>query len=916
MYPTNLHKLTLQRQRLTFTIIFAVGLALSAHAQKTTEDADNTIVMDKMFVTGSNIPLAGEAPVAPVLSISQAQIADTGVANDLLEVIRKSAPQFSGNANLGGTNGNIASGSTNGGSELSLRNAATLVLVNGRRLANAPVAGAGGSVFVDVNAIPVSAIEKIEILTDGASAIYGSDAVAGVVNITLKSNFDGLAIGGRYAGTQNEGKYREKSAYGVAGANTSSGFKIVASYEWTKTDPLYNGERAFSRPSYGTTNFAGVIQTQVPNADGVLVGDKYYYLDPSLKAPKAGTTLAERGYLGPLSTTEIMHLFDLSKFVTQRMGNEKKIGTLNVEQKVGKLVAYGDMLYSKTDVTSQLNAQPLSIKMAATDPNNILGVAVSVRNRFVTLPRTYNDKSDSFRGIAGIKGDLTDHWYFDSAVNYNHATQEFTNGGLIRSVQRAAAVSAGKLNLFSREQTAGALDGVIGEAKGKYASDLYSYDFKVVGTDLFMLPGGGISVAAGGELREEKLKASSDADSQSATFAYDSGTSIDPFDAKRNIDSLFAEAKIPLVGKDNRLPGIYSATLTVAGRHEIYNDGEDPTVPKFALSYQPVDDTLLFRATASSSFSAPTLYSLHSPPAIGYSGQLAEFDGNQANLQATPVSSLAPSKSHNLSLGVVWTPTFAPGLELSVDFFNIKQTEVISNLNASGVVDAVFHDVEVNGASSQYAKYVHIGDFTGPTVSAPGQISSNGLDNIYYVIPAYSNLGAQKIRGVDVKIGYNHSFGNRGKLRLDSTSTYYSYYDIQVSPDVPYTHTAGLVTGLNGTIARWRTYNTATYSIKGISATLAHTYYSSTRDATWTEDSLSSGYNQQISAYSIFDAHLSYEFKKKTTWFKSATITVGIDNIGNRMPTKSATYDGLSNADVGEFNPIGRLFYVSAEYRF
>ena len=199
-----------------------LSLCLAASAQSTTPaattDDKDTLKLEKYVVTGSNLPTAGETPVAPITLLTPEIIEHTGITNDLLQVIRKSAPQFTGNANLGGDNGNINSGSTNGGSALALRNLPTLVLVNGRRLASAPVGATGGGVFVDVNAIPVSAIERIEILTDGASAIYGTDAVSGVVNIILKTDFQGSEVGGRYAVNANQGRhYEERSAYGVVG---------------------------------------------------------------------------------------------------------------------------------------------------------------------------------------------------------------------------------------------------------------------------------------------------------------------------------------------------------------------------------------------------------------------------------------------------------------------------------------------------------------------------------------------------------------------------------------------------------------------------------------------------------------------------------------------------------------------------
>jgi iron complex outermembrane receptor protein len=898
---------------------FAAKAQSVAPASAAAGSDDAVVSLEKVVVTGSNIPTAGEATSTPVQVISFDQVANTGVANDLLDLIHKSSPQFSGNGNLGNTNANISSGSTNGASAVAMRNAATLVLVNGRRLANAPVAATGGGVFVDVNAIPIEAIERIEILKDGASAIYGSDAVSGVMNVILKSNYDGLLVGGRYARTNNEGHYSERSAYAVSGVHTDSGFKAVASFEWTKTDPLYNGQREFSRPSYGTTNFAGVVQVG-SYVDGSFIGGDYYFLDPSLTAPKAGATLSAMGYTGPYTSSQILRLFDLSKYVTQRMSNQKEIGTFNFEQKIGtKLKAFGDFILSRTDTTSQLNAQPVSIKMTATNANNqlsSLGLAVSVRNRFIDHPRTYRAITQSFRGIAGLKGDLTDQWSFETAVNYNHSTQEFANGGLIRSTARAAAVSAGKLNLFSRTQDPAVISTILGEAKGSYASDLNSLDFKLVGSDLVKLPGGGLSLAVGGELRQEKLKATSDPDSQSATFAYDSGTSIDPFDQKRNISSAFAEVSVPLVGKENRLPGIYAADFTGAVRHEIYSDGQDPTVPKFALSYAPMDDSFKFRGSISRSFSAPTIYQLHSPTGIGFSNPVAEFGSNQANQMSTPVTGLSPSKSRNISFGFVWTPKSAKGFSMSLDLFDMKQSAIISNLGATGVVDQVFHDVEVKGASSPYAKMVHIGDFTGATISAPGQISQYGLDNIYFIIPAASNLGAQKMRGYDLNMAYETSNLSFGKLRFETTATYYSYFDVQVAPGADYTPTAGLVTGLVGTMARWRSYSTVTYKVQNFTAVLGHNYSPRTRDTGWTSDYSADGYNQYIASYSTFDLRLSYALKGNSFWFKGMKVSVGVDNLANRMPSKSATFDGLSNADIGEFSSVGRLLYVSAEYKF
>jgi iron complex outermembrane receptor protein len=900
-----------------------LSLGLAASAQTTAPaaaDDGDTLKLEKYVVTGSNLPTAGETPVAPITLLTPQIIENTGVTNDLLQVIRKTAPQFTGNANLGGDNGNIGSGSTNGGSQLALRNLPTLVLVNGRRVAAAPVGATGGAVFVDVNAIPVSAIDRVEILTDGASAIYGSDAVSGVVNIILKSDFQGVELGGRYGFSEHDGRtYEERSAYGVAGGQFGeNGPKLTVSYEWVKTDPLYNYERDFATPVYGTTNFAGVVQLGAYNADGNFVGNssQYYYLDESLNAPRPGTTMAERGYGGPMGVAGILPNFNLSQYVTMIIGNEKRIGTLALDGKLSANTSYfADILYSHTDNASQLNAQPITITMPASDPNNVLGMDVSVRNRFVSNPRSYQQTTDSIRFVGGLKGKLNDQWTWESALDYSFGTQDFINGGLVRTQERIDAVNAGRIKLFEREQPAGALDGVLGEAIGKFESTLMSADLKFVAADLFQLPGGGVNLAVGGEARTEKLTAESDVDSQSATFAFDSGTTIDPFDEKRDVYSVFAEFNVPLVGAKNRLPGIYSAELSLAGRYENYSDTDDPAVPKVSLRWQPFDESVLIRATYSESFAAPTLYALNSPPAIGFTNSLAEFDNIQAHQITEPVASLSPSKSKNLSVGLVWSPKKVPNLLFSIDYFNVEQTDVVGNLGLAGVVDQVFHDVEVNGAASPYAQYIHVSSATGPTISAPGQISAIGLDNLYYVIPAASNLGAAKMGGFDTRLEYTWKTATAGTFRFSSAGTYYDHYDIQIAQGAPFTPTAGLVTGLNGTIPRWRMYNTIGWDKDGWSLNLGQTYYSSTIDTTW-DPSWEPDYHQEIPTYIIYDASVGYEWKAGWKRLKSAKVSFGVNNIGDEMPTKSATFDSLSNADITEFSPIGRLYYVTLALKF
>jgi len=240
---------------------------------------------------------------------------------------------------------------------------------------------------------------------------------------------------------------------------------------------------------------------------------------------------------------------------------------------------------------------------------------------------------------------------------------------------------------------------------------------------------------------------------------------------------------------------------------------------------------------------------------------------------------------------------------------------VINSLGAAGVVDQVFHDVEVNGSASPYAKLIHISSATGPTISGAGQVSGLGLDNLYFVIPAASNLGTQKMGGFDTRLEYTWKLAEGGRVKFSSMGTYYLNYDIQIAPGAPFTPTAGLVTGLSGTIPRWRFYNQLGWQGADWAVDFGHTFYSGTTDATWTPDSLPD-YQQKIPAYSVYDVNVSYNWKAGWKQLKAVKVTLGVNNIANRLPTKSATFDSFSNADITEFSPIGRLYYLSVSTKF
>src|SRR5437879_1490033 len=251
----------------TVATLIATGAAAAADDQAVSEQGAEQL--QEIVVTGSNIPTAVGAAATPVTVIGQHEIEESGINSNMLELLRKSVPAIAGRSNAGNSNANNVNQNTAGGSRVQIRNLDTLVLVNGRRLASSGINAVGGKDFVDVNRIPAAAIQRLEVLTDGASAIYGADAVGGVVNIILKSDVQGIEAGTRY-GSADEG-YKERSAYVTAGAGRP-GARFTATASWSKTDPLFQSPRPFSSDYIGKlTSFPGV-------ANGAL-------LNPSLQSP-------------------------------------------------------------------------------------------------------------------------------------------------------------------------------------------------------------------------------------------------------------------------------------------------------------------------------------------------------------------------------------------------------------------------------------------------------------------------------------------------------------------------------------------------------------------------------------------------------------------------------------------------------
>jgi iron complex outermembrane receptor protein len=962
------------KPKATLAALLGACVAFSLQAQTatttttTTTDENSPQVMAQFVVTGSNIENAGAALSIPVSVLAPSDIENSGVETNVLDVLRKISPSVSG---LGGENATTSGGDTNGGSEVSLHNLPTLVLVNGRRLAYDPVDGSGGSEFVDLNTIPLAAIDRIEVLSDGSSAIYGADALGGVINIILKKDYNGWEADAHYGFSDLPGHYSERTGSltgGVSNGTTS----VTVSFEYTQSDPIFENERPYTNPFYASIYVPGILEVF-----GLASSyDEAFQLAPGVNAPPGGGTytiqqLVAMGVYKDLGSfndpgvlNEVEHILNLAAKQTLVESNKRQSVTINMSHKIfgDSLEGFGYMLYSHVNTQYGLNAQPLfpyistpnsdlvifgaptvppgneyvpvnaptnplsqaSLDQGFTDGSG--GMGALVHNRFVQYPRIFQDDDESFTAVAGLRGTINADWSWEAAVNLNRYTDNYTNPGVLDENNLIAAFVSGQVNPFAITQAPGALNGVLGTAYVNYISTNNTFDGLLRGA-LFDLPAGKVRFAAGAEFSRQNLTAVPDLNTANNLWI-DSPTVL-PFDANRTITSYYAEVEIPLVDKDHPLPGVYSAALGAAGRYDSYSGGVGSSkVPKVDLKYQPFDDQLTLRASAGESFIAPPLYSLFGPTTQGSSSELTYTGSNgtqYSNVQMQEVAgsnpSLKPSTASTWEAGFTFTPKAVLNLSVTFDYFDTTQHKIVGAIDQSTIVQSV----ENLGAASPYVSFIHFGSPSGPQPigDTPGQISSKPLAAVYIIDPLL-NLGSVAIKGYDAAVTYVVPTSHFGRFEVDEALTVYDSYLIQVLPQENYFQNAGHVdqvaaTALDegGTTPRFKSYTSFKWTHRGFDLLAAFTFVPSVTDIG------SGGVNEApplpVASYSQWDFAASYKLAALhlSRWSDGMTVRIGVNNAFNYVPPVAPYQLEDTKSDISAYNGgIGRMFFVDASYKF
>ncbi|OWQ94307.1 TonB-dependent receptor [Sphingopyxis witflariensis] len=857
-----------------------------------------------IIVTGSRIRGAG--PVgSPVTTLDRTAIERSGMssAQQLLQALPQAFGGGPNETTLGATTRNGAGTDGTYASSVNLRGlgpSSTLVLVDGSR----PALGGLGGVFADISLIPVSAIDRIEVLTDGASAIYGADAVAGVVNIRLRNDFEGAETMLR-AGTA-DGDLGEMQFGQLFGKHWSRGHVVLA-YQFSQRGALAAAERAyatedlrpFGGPDYrslfavpGTITAANGQTFAIPaGQDGTALGADQ--LTPGTRNPgdrRAASDLLPRQRIHSLYAAGS---FDISDSLTFR-------ASLLAAQRSYRKIGLGEYL-SPVRVAS---SNPYYVDPIGT------GSPVTVRYNFANDLGAPTDagRVRGFTAAGGFEKQLG-RWRVQLGGAYGRQKGRSDSLNIPNRPRLAAAIAntdpATAFNVFGDGSANN--PATIAEVRGSIGSrDDYRSWSAALRADgpLVGLPGGDVRLAIGAEYRRERYW---NATANDISFATPRITPLTGLPGPRHVRSAYAELLVPIVGAANAMPGIQRLDLSLAGRIEDYSDVGTTTNPKVGVRWEPISGIAL-RASYGTSFRAPAFDELIGPSVSLYT-TLVVPDPASPTGTANVVALFGYGPWIKPERATTWTAGFdialpaIPGLKASITYYDIDYRDRIGSASedyARFLTDRdQFGGVVIDNPSTALLDYYFaFPTFTNPLGLAPGDIDAI-LDG------QVRNLSAVRQTGLDIDIGYApHVAG--GTLDLGLAGSRILKIDRQLTPGTAPSD----IVGTFANPVKWRLRGRTGWSKDGFAATAFINY--------------TGGYRNQIPAvaervasWTTVDLTFSQRIGEAED-ARGLTLGLSLLNLFDKDPpyVNNRTNTSALGYDPEKANPLGRMVSVQATVRW
>jgi len=920
-----------KKSKITTGVLAVLGGMLAATSAPVFAQTDQRIE-----ITGSLIKrLASEAAV-PIVTLRAEDLVKAGVTNaeQIVGLIVQQQGGTVTSSSVSGTNGAAA--------YASLRNlgvARTLVLINGKRMVSNPFSSAA----VDLNSIPLAAIDRVETLADGASAVYGTDAIAGVINFVMKKTYSGVTIDAALATTeQGGGDVTTANLVAGFGDLAKQGFNVYGAFNFRDQKPLGGTERDFMSTAFiPSRGYSGLSPTAFPanwsQGSPAVIGN------PRAAAgcePPLGISIPETAAFVYNPTTGILRrCFADTQSVTKVIPIQEQTGLL-----LKGTLALGanhtlsaEYLQTKNMVESQvapapesgLTVQPGTPFYPAGTPNAALAVNVNWRTT-VLGPRRGMQENDTTRAVLALEGSLGDWYYQASALT---STSEVVNnfiGGWPRTqalrdsvrgdgLPSGAAGTAGApaVNPFGPQTAAGlaflqanTITGKVQDGKGT----ITSVNASIAGS-IFKLPAGDVQFAANLEQRNEDNVYNTDVPkvSQAATSGLAGAGAVRG--GERDVTAGSIELIVPI---------LKSLEVSASVRSDKYSDFGDTTNPKLSFRFQP-DEVVLFRGSINTGFSAPTLTNLYSPQSTTFTG--TRYDDPvlcPSGVVATALNgradrdcgiqfqrlvggnpTLQPETSKAWTVGVVFQPY--PSVTMGVDFWSYHIEENISTAGEQ----AIFGD---------FAKYsnlfIRCSQATAALQNSIGACQNrDGADPLAYIIDSLLNLGDTRTSGLDIALSWTGRPTGAGRFSASLNGSYVYKYEFQIEPGGAwYSPVDNYNAQFGGPVLRYQQTMRLNWDIGSWKTSLGNRLATGYRDQNTQAAPFNvSQFNQNIvRGYSLWDASVSY------SGIKGLTLGVGVQNLLDTDPpftNQSARFQARAYDDRFH-SPLGRTYRVSARYEF
>jgi iron complex outermembrane receptor protein len=936
--------MNLNRARLPWALVLLivaaaavpVSTAFAADSPPKPTPLDNTDNLQEVVVTGTQIR-GVEVVGSAVVTLSQQEMQDSGLpqTSDLLRslpfVMLSGSSEI--NANSTSNFANLNTTRLNGINIRGLGVGATLILLNGRRVVPG---GVGGQVF-DPSSIPTIALERMEVVPDGSSAIYGADAVAGVANLIVRRNFDGAEVQASYGDSKGFGGQQK---YGAIFGHTWGGGSVTVAGEF------------FSHPHLQTSTYASLYNANLTGycVNGVC-GTNQRTLGgaPGNIAPTAATSFGLPAGTGvgvtPASFSTTLNRTSQYTGTDILPSTERHSIVLNLQQTVRDNVnLWMEGYYSDRFVNLlQTPVNQANLQVPSTNPFFIPGASRACTTAGITTLQcnyvTYsfaNDLPQPRRYGESLSSQLALGATIDLPKGYQLSIYGTTN------MDKEDDISRNQLNLnavnaalaLTSPATALNVTGSGGNNNPSTLAALYGYTLiesrftrnvanaKLDGP-LFSMPGGQVRMALGGEIVKDSLW-------NLGTYTNTGGANTSLFSFNyisrlpRSTKSEFAEFFLPLIGAPNAMRAARQLTLDLAVRHDSYSDLGTTTNPKYGFTWIPID-SLHVHGSYGTSFRAPTLCDTN-PLCTGIirTQQTADpgYTQNRVVNPGVPAGSsivafvvggnanLRPETATTRSLGFDFKPTRLPGLTVSVNYFNIDYKNIIDTpaaFNATVSTNPAYASLFVrNPTPAQVTAFWSLLSVANPS----GGFAATQVNLLAY--GTRQNVGEAKMEGLDFSANY-HWDTRLGAWVAGITSEYVTQYLYSIVAGAPFVERVNQISG-NSTAFPLRLTGRVQlgWSKAGFRANTFVNYHNSYTNIA---ASVNPTVPQTIGSFTTVDLNLAYGAGDSASGpLRKMTVSLTATNLFSTAPPFALI--GTTEYDPANASPMGRLFTLELRKKF